>query len=303
MTLDHLAHLRRTPPGSWRCSATCRTTGRSRPVPDWQADDLLWHLGEVQWFWGTIVRDAVDDPETLQPPDRPADRQGLVTFFDEASAALQRPSPSRPDGAAVDLGGGPDGRLHPPSAGARGADPPRRRGAHRRGRPRPDRPRLASDGVDEALRIMFGGAPPWARLTSTTTPPCGSRTTTTVPGGSRSAGSTAPARMAPCYVDEPAIEVAPTDPAHRLPPPCGDGRRPRPLAVGTADGRCHPPRGRPRGPRRLRTVDRHRHQLTARPSEQDPIERSGTADRALPATAARRARSRPAGLLPSEVHE
>ena len=29
--------------------------------PDWNADDLLWHLAEVQWFWATIVRERVTD--------------------------------------------------------------------------------------------------------------------------------------------------------------------------------------------------------------------------------------------------
>ena len=50
--------------------ATSRTSSAARPVPswgrrsdtrvptcpDWTADDLLWHLAEVQWFWGEIVR-------------------------------------------------------------------------------------------------------------------------------------------------------------------------------------------------------------------------------------------------------
>ena len=46
--------------------------------PDWNADDLLWHLGEVQWFWGTIVHENAtrQQAEDLKP-ERPADRAGL----------------------------------------------------------------------------------------------------------------------------------------------------------------------------------------------------------------------------------
>ncbi|HWF80719.1 MAG TPA: hypothetical protein VN695_09050, partial [Streptosporangiaceae bacterium] len=54
--------------------------------PGWNADDLLWHLGEVQWFWGTIVRDRVDvdEAEKMKPP-RPANRPGLEEFYQSAS--------------------------------------------------------------------------------------------------------------------------------------------------------------------------------------------------------------------------
>lgn len=57
--------------------------------PDWSTDDLLWHLAEVQWFWGTIVADDIADPETLNHPGRPQGHDALLTAFDGASAALQ----------------------------------------------------------------------------------------------------------------------------------------------------------------------------------------------------------------------
>jgi uncharacterized protein (TIGR03083 family) len=214
MTLDHLAHLRRD---SARFVAVLRDVPADQQVPscpDWLADDLLWHLSEVQWFWGTIVRDAVDDPEALQQPDRPADRPGLVTFFDEVSTALYDAL------AAVDPAAPRWTWADEQTAGFI-----RRRQAHEALIHRVDAEltagidhapidrALAGDGVDEVLRIMFGGAPTWARLTlesdATLRVACADddrswwvtlgRFDGTSPNGNE-------------YVDEPAIEVAATDP-------------------------------------------------------------------------------------------
>ncbi|HWC24090.1 MAG TPA: maleylpyruvate isomerase N-terminal domain-containing protein [Flexivirga sp.] len=63
-----------------------------RPVPtcpDWSTDDLLWHLAEVQWFWGTIVSENVSEPDGLQHPQRPEGREATLAAFDDASRALQ----------------------------------------------------------------------------------------------------------------------------------------------------------------------------------------------------------------------
>ena len=52
--LDYLAHLARE---SARFAEVIAEVPPAAPVlscPAWNADDLLWHLGEVQWFWGTI---------------------------------------------------------------------------------------------------------------------------------------------------------------------------------------------------------------------------------------------------------
>jgi len=130
--------------------------------PDWNADDLLWHLAEVQWFWGTIVRERVTDApgEGVAPP-RPADRAGLAAFFDRASRELADVLAATP----------PD-----TPAWTWSEDHTvgfiRRRQAHEAlihrvdaeltaGRRTPMDPGLSADGVDEALRIMYGGVPPW----------------------------------------------------------------------------------------------------------------------------------------------
>jgi hypothetical protein len=54
--LDFLDHL------ELESARFAEAIGGARPeapvpsCPGWNADDLLWHLAEVQWFWGTIVR-------------------------------------------------------------------------------------------------------------------------------------------------------------------------------------------------------------------------------------------------------
>jgi uncharacterized protein (TIGR03083 family) len=168
MSLDHLDHLAHLRTDSARFSAVLRDVPSDRQVPscpDWQTDDLLWHLAEVQWFWGTIVRDAVDDPEGVEPPRRPTDRSGLLAFFDEASATLQHAlaavDPTEPRWTwAEDRTAGFIRRRQAHEALIHRIDAELTAGVDHA----PIDRALASDGVDEALRIMFGGAPPWARL-------------------------------------------------------------------------------------------------------------------------------------------
>jgi uncharacterized protein (TIGR03083 family) len=71
--------------------------------PDWDVDDLLWHLGTVQWFWATIVNRGLTlqaQVDGLQRPARPATREQLLVHFGRASADLQanlaRKSPDTP---------------------------------------------------------------------------------------------------------------------------------------------------------------------------------------------------------------
>jgi uncharacterized protein (TIGR03083 family) len=165
--IDYLDHLARE---SARFASVLDGAPSDAPVPTcpaWKADDLLWHLGEVQWFWGTIVRDRADvsAAEQMKPP-RPANRPGLVEFYRSANreleAALASTTPDTP-------------------AWTWAADKTvgfiRRRQAHEAlihrldaeltaGRRTVMDPKLSADGVDEALRIMYGGdVPAWGEFT------------------------------------------------------------------------------------------------------------------------------------------
>ena len=87
--LDYVAHLARE---SDRFGEAIRAARPDEPVPscpDWTADDLLWHLGEVQWFWAAIVRENITGPRAEElKPGRPADRAGLQAFYQGASRDL-----------------------------------------------------------------------------------------------------------------------------------------------------------------------------------------------------------------------
>jgi uncharacterized protein (TIGR03083 family) len=136
--------------------------------PDWSADDLLWHLAEVQWFWGEIAGRGLTSRAEVDTLDerrveRPTDRAGLVEHFDRSSSRLHSAL------AALD----PATELWM-WADEHTAGYIRRRQAHEAlvhrldaeataGIAPTDRApidaRLAADGVDEALRIMRGYEP------------------------------------------------------------------------------------------------------------------------------------------------
>jgi uncharacterized protein (TIGR03083 family) len=129
--------------------------------PEWSAADLLWHLGEVQWFWGTIVADRRQSPDGLEPPDRPADHDGLVAFVEEQAHRLHGELSAADPGEPVYMW-----------AADKTVGYIRRRQAHEALIHRLDAElttgdvtaldrELASDGVLEALDVMFGGCPPW----------------------------------------------------------------------------------------------------------------------------------------------
>ncbi len=105
--LDYLGSIREE--SDRFATAVVRGTPAARvpTCPDWTADDLLWHLAEVQWFWGTVVisgsldRSEIDEVER---PARPTDRAALVEFFHEVSArACGRANAARSRDAGVDM--------------------------------------------------------------------------------------------------------------------------------------------------------------------------------------------------------
>jgi uncharacterized protein (TIGR03083 family) len=134
--------------------------------PDWSAADLLWHLGEVQHFWGTVVGDRLAAPDTYEEPVWPEGYAALRAFFDASNAKLVDALAGTADNVAVWTWLDTD---H--SVGF-----VRRRQAHEALIHRLDAELtagvvteldagLATDGVHEAIEWMFGGAPGWASST------------------------------------------------------------------------------------------------------------------------------------------
>lgn len=144
--------------------AVADPAARVPSCPDWDAADLLWHLAEVQWFWGSIAGRRLDAPRPAEAdkPARPADHAGLVTLSrastDRLVEALAAGSDSDP--------------LWTWFEADRTRGFARRRQAHEAlvhrldaeqvvGAVTPLDPVLATDGVDEALAVTYGGTPSW----------------------------------------------------------------------------------------------------------------------------------------------
>ncbi len=140
-------------------------SARVPSCPEWDAADLLWHLGEVQWFWATIVSERRSSPAGMTVPDRPASYDGLQAFAREQAARLAQ--------VLADADPATEVYMWAPD---RTVGYVRRRQAHEALVHRldaeltassvtPMEATLASDGVVEALEVMYGLVPPWATFT------------------------------------------------------------------------------------------------------------------------------------------
>jgi uncharacterized protein (TIGR03083 family) len=169
MTIDYLDHLRRESARFLDPLRDGDPSARVPSCPDWDADDLLWHLGTVQRFWGTIVADRLQSPEGVEDPTRPGSHGGLVDFFEESSARLQEALTAADPEEPVWMW-----------ADDKTVGYIRRRQAHEalihrldaeltRGQTSPLDAELAADGILEVLDMMFGGCPPWGSFTPSPT--------------------------------------------------------------------------------------------------------------------------------------
>jgi uncharacterized protein (TIGR03083 family) len=151
---------------SARFREVLEATPAGTPVPscpDWDADDLLWHLATVQRQWAVVVTQRPAGPDELQDtePDRPSSRTELLLAFDRWSGELLDALGAAPvtDAAWNWSQDHTVGFIL-------------RRQAHEALIHRLDAeqcagsvtvldPELASDGVVEALEVMYGGCPAW----------------------------------------------------------------------------------------------------------------------------------------------
>jgi uncharacterized protein (TIGR03083 family) len=165
--VDYLAHLTRKSARFAEVITQVPAEARVPSCPDWSADDLLWHLGEVQWLWGTIVGEKLTGEQAEQrKPQRPAGRAGLLGFYQRASRGLCDVLAATPASAPAwtwsqDQTVGFIRRRQAHEALMHRVD------AELAARSRsPMEPQLSADGVDEALRIMHGGdVPDWGTFT------------------------------------------------------------------------------------------------------------------------------------------
>lgn len=164
---SYLDHLRSDSRRFRDVLADCDPDAAVPACPEWTASDLLWHLGEVQSFWGRVIRDRPLGPDdTWQSPARPEDVPGLLAFFDESSTALVT-ALEQADPAESAWSWAPEQTVGFTF----------RRQAHEALIHRLDAEQtagevtaldagLAADGVSELVEVMYGGAPPeWAEFT------------------------------------------------------------------------------------------------------------------------------------------
>jgi uncharacterized protein (TIGR03083 family) len=165
--LDHTTYIQHLRSESQRFRdvlATCDPRADVPTCPEWRADDLLWHLGEVQHHWTWVVTNRPKDPEEYDDPERSGDHAGLLTFYDQQrvalAEALEQAEPS--DEAwtwSQDHTVGFIVRRQ-----AHEALIHRRDAELTAGTVTPFPVDLAADGVDEVLDIMYGGCPPWGEF-------------------------------------------------------------------------------------------------------------------------------------------
>lgn len=166
--LDFDNHLARESARFAESLRDARPDLRVPTCPDWDADDLLWHLGKVQAFWATIVRDGITDAAHVENVDavRPDDRAGLFAHFDRASRDLQTAlNVATDDGVpawtwSTDQTVGFIRRRQAHEALIHRLDAELSAGSRT-----PMDPALCADGVEEVLRVMYGGVPPWGTFT------------------------------------------------------------------------------------------------------------------------------------------
>lgn len=163
-TPGFLEHLRRESQRFRDVLADAADATRVPTCPDWDVDDLLWHLAGVQWFWGEIVEQRLTRHEEVSAMNgrrapRPADRAGLLDFYDRASERLHRNLVETPPETEVWMWADDHSAAYIARRQAHEALIHRLDAELTTERRSPMDPSLCSDGVDEALLIMRGVEP------------------------------------------------------------------------------------------------------------------------------------------------
>jgi len=164
--LDHLRHIA-DESARFRTVLALAAPGAVVPTcPDWDAADLVWHLAEVQSFWSRGVEQRCADPEQLGGDDleRPDRYDRLLDLAERSTEQLTGTLRTTPVATPVwtwaeDQTAGFVLRRQAHEALIHRVDAECTVGDRT-----PLDPALATDGVDEALRIMFSGAPPGTEL-------------------------------------------------------------------------------------------------------------------------------------------
>jgi uncharacterized protein (TIGR03083 family) len=163
---SYLQHLQEESARFREVLADCDLDARVPSCPDWSAADLLWHLGaDVQHFWAWIVAHRPAGPDDYVKLTRPDSAAGLFEAFDTATAELVAALEAAEPGEhawtwSTDQTVGFIARRQAHEALIHRLDAELAAGTSS-----PLDPRLAADGVQECLAVMYGGCPPWGTFT------------------------------------------------------------------------------------------------------------------------------------------
>lgn len=169
----YLAHLNRESRRFVDVLGGVDPAARVPTCPDFSAADLLWHLAEVQWFWGSIAggRITEDDAVDAVDADKPARPEDYGELLVLSGTARERLTAAVTDG--------PDDTPLWSWAAEQTLRFTCRRQAHEAlihridaeltaGAPvSPLDSQLAADGIDEVLTVMWGDLPVWAEFSAT----------------------------------------------------------------------------------------------------------------------------------------
>jgi uncharacterized protein (TIGR03083 family) len=142
-----------------RFAAACEAAGfdaRVPPCPDWNVDDLAWHLLGVLYFWRTIVGEQLDTWEKVVEPTHPGRDVLLASFNDELDATLRTFREADLD-AIVWTWTGPQKPSWHIRRMAQETAVHRWDAESAAGETTPIDAELASDGIDEFLEFFVGG--------------------------------------------------------------------------------------------------------------------------------------------------
>ena len=86
--LELLETLRRDSVALLAAAHAADPTAAIAGCPGWTPVDLAWHIGEVHWFWSTIVADRLSGPDAYVEPERPDADDDVFAFAERAAVRL-----------------------------------------------------------------------------------------------------------------------------------------------------------------------------------------------------------------------
>jgi len=101
--LDHLGAIRRESDRFYAIADGADPTLAVPSCPGWSIADLVWHLGEVHWFFSTDIELRASDPETIEAakPPRPGDYRDLIAWGRRQADRLMQLLETTPDSVKV----------------------------------------------------------------------------------------------------------------------------------------------------------------------------------------------------------